>query len=235
MMRRRSDRSHQWLQGRRAFGWLPLVCLCLGFRVGEVRCQVTPSASPAFPSGDLRLTLFAGVAPGDRILIEAGEMGKIEGQLEGILRDTLFLATAAGRAQVPFSSVDRLWVEGRSTWKYARGGALLGGILGGVVFGAFAPLINSQDDSGTGEPFTASDEVGAILLGGLLGGLAVGGAGAIVGTAVPTWYLRYQSAAVQSPRTPSSAEGQPEACTTSGNRRDDAAERSSPAVRGCPG
>jgi hypothetical protein len=149
---------------------------------------------PSAPSAaDMKLTLLGGFKPGDRFRVETTDHRVQEGELVGSNLDTLLLSGARGEARIPFSSVQRLWIRGRSVGGYAKGGAIVGGILGGVLFGLLAPVASQMGDGDPTGPFTTGDEIKAILLGGGLGCVSLGVAGGIVGAAVPAWHLRYRS------------------------------------------
>jgi hypothetical protein len=158
---------------------LTLACLGLIIWTGTVQAHTRK------PDG--WLARLGGIKLGDQVKIEFHDLSSIEGRLLGSHADTLVLATDRGEPRVTMSSINRLWVRGRSVKQGARSGAIVGAVLGGVALLLVAPM--GQTD-GT---FTFSDAAGAIAAGGLVGGLYIGGAGAVLGAAVTRWNLRYQS------------------------------------------
>jgi hypothetical protein len=155
-----------------------MVCVLLVFGFGVARAQASETSSPLSGLGPIQ--------PGDQLRLELATLQLIEGSFAGSRGDTVIVATTAGEERVPCASVRRLWVRGRSTKQYAKRGAIVGGIAGGLLFTFAAGM--------SGEKEWVLPLVGGCVFGGLL----VGAPSALLGYAVPRWNLRCPA-----PATPS--------------------------------
>jgi len=109
-------------------------------------------------------TVLSRVRPGQMIRVSTRDQGRVEARF--------------GSRDIAATSIDSLWVRGRSTGTGAIvGGLTLGAIAFAIVSGACSP---GADCSGVEGPAAAAV--------GLAGGALVG---ALIGSTMPSWKLRY--------------------------------------------
>lgn len=129
-------------------------------------CSVAPVADAQ------RVETYVSAGARVRIASAPADSERITGTLLRFTRDTLALATAGGRAvlQLPTSRLRSIEVsEGRARASWALGGAGIGGLGGGVIFGAMMGRENPGSLAGLAG-FIAGGLVG-MLGGGVVGGL----------------------------------------------------------------
>jgi hypothetical protein len=98
--------------------------------------------------------------------------------------DSLVLAGDAGLSRIDHLEIDRLWVRGRAT----KQGAIIGGITGllaGIGMGLFIGevICNNEDCN--------ADTGAAVVALGVGGGLLGAGGGALIGSTIAKWHLRF--------------------------------------------
>jgi hypothetical protein len=105
------------------------------------------------------------------------------GRLIALTSGVATLETETGNRTASLASVDSIWVRGRAT----KTGAIVGGIGGAVLFGAFV----GYAVSGLCEVDCDNSFLEGALVGGALGlgGGAILGAG--IGALIPKWRLRF--------------------------------------------
>jgi hypothetical protein len=109
-------------------------------------------------------TVFSRIRPGQTIRVSTRDQGRVEYRF--------------GSRDFAVTSIDSLWVRGRSTATGAIvGGLTLGAVSWAIVSGACSP---GADCSGV--------EVPAAAAVGLVGGALLG---ALIGSTMPRWKLRY--------------------------------------------
>jgi hypothetical protein len=138
----------------------------------------------------LPLSPLGRLKPDQRVRIELRTRELVEGRLEGSHGDTLVVGSLEGPRLVPLSTIQRLWVRGRSTWRFGKGGAIVGGTLGALV----SFWATGASDAMTGDSMNGAEAIVSFVAGGVIGGLYVGLPGAIIGRTVPRWDLRYRAA-----------------------------------------
>ena len=108
---------------------------------------------------------------------------EMTGRLLALTSGVATLETTSGNRTARLASVDSIWVRGRAT----KSGAIIGGVAGAVLFGAFV----GYAVSGLCEVDCDNSFIEGALVGGALGlgGGALLGAG--VGALIPKWRLRF--------------------------------------------
>jgi len=108
---------------------------------------------------------------------------EMTGRLLALTSGVATLETTSGNRTASLASVDSIWVRGRAT----KSGAIIGGVAGAVLFGAFV----GYAVSGLCEVDCDNSFIEGALVGGALGlgGGALLGAG--VGALIPKWRLRF--------------------------------------------
>lgn len=118
--------------------------------------------------------------PNTQVRVRTGQT-IIEGRYNGFNEQGVLLQGASTASPIPLSSIDEMWKRSRSTLQ----GAIIGGAIGGVLFGAFGALIVSgfceQPDGCKGDYPTA------ILFGGAIGAAGGGLLGAGIGALIKRW------------------------------------------------
>ncbi len=139
---------------------------------------LAPAMLPAQTAERTPAAVLPAIKHGTRLRIEAGN-ALMTGRLDSLSADQLRILGADGRSSIPIRTITTLWVrEGRSAK-----GALIGGVIGAVVFtGLLHYIISAFCDSSEG---CAGDHRRAwgygISLGGAGGALIGAGVGALVG------------------------------------------------------
>jgi hypothetical protein len=108
---------------------------------------------------------------------------EMTGRLLALTSGVATLETTSGNRTASLASVDSIWVRGRAT----KSGAVIGGVAGAVLFGAFV----GYAVSGLCEVDCDNSFIEGALVGGALG---VGGGallGAGIGALIPKWRLRF--------------------------------------------
>jgi uncharacterized membrane-anchored protein len=108
---------------------------------------------------------------------------EMTGRLLALTSGVATLETTSGNRTASLASVDSIWVRGRAT----KSGAIIGGVAGAVLFGAFV----GYAVSGLCEVDCDNSFIEGALVGGALGlgGGALLGAG--IGALIPKWRLRF--------------------------------------------
>ena len=125
-----------------------------------------------------RTQALSRLADGQRVRIRAGGIGWVDGRVVSRSPMLVTVRSESSTVEVPAARIDSLWTHGTRAGK----GALIGGAVGALSFGAIAAMICPREcDASSG---TAA--VGAGAFGAVLGGAV----GAVIGAIVPHWRLR---------------------------------------------
>jgi hypothetical protein len=145
---------------------------------------------PAVPALILAATLWAAPATAQNA---ASPLPVASGELARLLAtdQMVRVQTTDGRYQtgrnlaINSREIQRAWVRGKST----KTGAIVGGITGLVGGALIGYLVTNPSSS----PCDANNctRTGVTVISGLLGAAAGTGAGAIVGSLIPKWRLRF--------------------------------------------
>ncbi len=127
-------------------------------------------------------TAMGRLSAGQMVRVHTPDGRRIESQVRAIDRDPLRLWLVDQEAPLQASSIDSLWVRGRSV----KTGAIVGAVGVGVPWFAFLTWLcyATSDRSGCDH----WDDVTAWTFAGVAGGALIGTA---VGAAIPKWRLRY--------------------------------------------
>ena len=118
-----------------------------------------------------------------RVSTSAG--GTVRGQCGPVEDARLVVRDTAGRVwEMPYNTVEGVWVRRTGT----RRGAIAGGVVGGVVGGVWGGLVASAlCGEGRGDVNCGDDVLLVGLLTGTLGGLGGAGVGAVIGSTTRVW------------------------------------------------
>jgi len=108
--------------------------------------------------------------------------GRVRGDGLRLHGDTASLFTKATRHSVSVAEIDSLWVRGSAA-------SLIGSLAAvpcAIFLGAAGDFATNGPDSGGG-----GHGPGGLLLGAVIGGSVCGLSGALVGSFIPRWHLRY--------------------------------------------
>ena len=128
-------------------------------------------------------SVLAPLVPKTSLVRLRTEGTRVTGRLIALTSGVATLETDSGNRSASLATVDSIWVRGRAT----RTGAIVGGIAGAVLFGAFVGYV--------AEGICEVDCDNSFLEGALVGGaLGLGGGallGAGIGALIPKWRLRF--------------------------------------------
>lgn len=121
---------------------------------------------------------------GQRLRVERPDGARLEGVFSAATADSLVIEHDAGLARIDHAEIGRLWVRGRAT----KTGAIVGGITGlvaGIATGLFIGevICNNEDCN--------ADTGVAVAALGLGGGVVGAGGGALIGSTIGKWHLRF--------------------------------------------
>lgn len=125
------------------------------------------------------------LTPGDRVRLQTVSAGLLEGVAAAASDQSVLLDRNGDRLEIARADIQKVWVRGRATKK----GAIIGGIVGlaaGVTYGL---LITRPESS----PCDADNctRAGVTAVSGAIGLAAGAGIGALIGSVIPRWRLRF--------------------------------------------
>jgi hypothetical protein len=140
-------------------------------------------------SGAEKSAVLHRLKKGQRIRVEAIQLGVSEGKFREIINDTLRLRADSSKIDaIAISDLQTLWVRTNSAREGGKAGAIIG-VIPGAILGVGAGLANIDCES------HCVNTTAPMLVGGSIGGLvgAASGAtiGASIGAAIPQWRRMY--------------------------------------------
>jgi hypothetical protein len=159
-----------------------LVVFCLSLACSP-RTGLRFAPAPSTDSDLQRLLTGVGEHPQRIMRLTTQSSGRIEGNNVNLRGDSVLVATEQGPRAFQVAEVDSLWVQGTAAVLVGMVAALPCAIFGGMV-GDFI----GGDPDGNGTPGRA---VAYSLIGLTVGGVVCGSVGAILGSFIPQWRLKY--------------------------------------------
>jgi len=169
-----------------------LVVLSL-FLACSPRTGLRFAPAPSTDSDLQRLLTGVGEHPQRIVRLTTQSSGRIEGNNVDLRGDSVLVATEQGPRAFQVAEVDSLWVKGTAAVLVGMVAVLPCAIFGGMV-GDFI----GGDPDGNGTPGRA---VACSLIGLTVGGVVCGSAGAILGSLIPQWRLKYARSASPNDQT----------------------------------
>ena len=127
-------------------------------------------------------TAFSALKPGQMVRLRAHGGNRTESRVVSVRTESPALWLEGASAPYDGATIDSLWVRGRAT--------ATGAIVGAVVFGAATSGAGLAICKGLSESSSScgSDTTVPLFLAGAAGGALIG---AVIGSAIPKWRLRY--------------------------------------------
>ena len=143
--------------------------------------SVLPVVSVLCAQGSIE-TAFSALKPGQRVRLRAQGGDRTESRVLSVRTESPALWLEGASAPYDGATIDSLWVRGRAT--------AAGAIVGAVVFGAATSGAGLAICKGLSESSSScgSDTTVPLFLAGAAGGALIG---ALIGTGIPKWRLRY--------------------------------------------
>jgi hypothetical protein len=153
------------------------------FIVAQVTLAVSvlPVVSDLCAQGSIE-TAFGALKPGQRVRLRAQGGDRTESRVLSVRTESPALWLEGASSPYDGATIDSLWVRGRATGSGAIVGALA---IGPASFAAAAALCSGLSEGGGCHEWGA---VTAFSLAGAAGGALIG---ALIGTGIPKWRLRY--------------------------------------------
>jgi hypothetical protein len=125
------------------------------------------------------------VTPGERVRLETIHAGRLEGVAVSATDRSVLLNQDGDQLEIASAEIERVWIRGRAT----RNGAVIGGLVGAAAGVTYGLLITRPESS----PCDADNctRAGVTAASGALGLAAGAGIGALIGSLIPRWKLRF--------------------------------------------
>jgi len=125
-------------------------------------------------------TALSALKPGQTVRLRVQGGDRTQSRVLSVRTESPTLWLEGASAPYEGAAIDSLWVRGRAT----AAGAIVGAVvLGGATFGVTSAICQSVNESPCGSETTVP-----LVLAGAAGGALIG---AVIGTAIPKWRLRY--------------------------------------------